>query len=138
MNTPPESVSAQRRSGYILVAGGLAVLIGGIAYVAYLGAAFPSHLGPVLPAVILILFGYRNISANRSGEAVTDERRQRMMMKAGNIAFWTLCSVIVLDTFLQVSPDEGVRTVYAAIALGAFALGLVLAKYTNDPLSNHG
>lgn len=123
------SSATSRQIGYVLILGAVVVLAGGVLYTALQGGPPLSYLGPVIPAGILFVVGYRTVRADRRDTVVTDERRKMLLARAGNVAFWLFINAIVLDVFLQLTPEEGLRTVYVAIGLGSFVVGLLLVTF---------
>lgn len=88
----------------LFIGGGVAVSLSSLPLVSYLGV--------ILPAGILVFFGYRAVSAGRERKALGDERTSELYGRVGINSFWMLMIVINMDMVFQVFPQDIDSVIY--------------------------
>lgn len=127
MSELPSNLRKQRQSGFVLLTGAAAILLGGFAVGQYYGIPPVAYLGLLVPIAILTFFGYRNLSATRSKKALHDERTVELHGKVGLNSFWWLMSIILFDNAFGIFPEDGAATLY--IFAGLIVYGLYFGYY---------
>ncbi|RRJ28102.1 hypothetical protein [Halocatena pleomorpha] len=122
MSGNKSSISNQKRNGYIMLVGVVVVLIGSVLTIQYYNLPTLSYLGALIPASILLLFGYRTTSASLDGKALGDERTSELYSKAGLNAFWLLITIIIIDDMARILPRDISRSIYIISAVIIYAL----------------
>lgn len=112
----------QKRSGYVLLAGAVATLIGGGLALQYYEAPTESYVGLLVPVVILGAFGIRTVAAGNSEKAIGDERTEKLHGRVSINAFWWLMAILMIDSAFGIYPTESVRLLYAVTGLAVYAL----------------
>lgn len=128
MSELPSNLKQQKRVGYVLLAGAVAILIGSIAIFQYYNFPPISYLGPLVPFVILVVFGYRAVSASNERKALGDERTAELLGKASINAFWWLIGILLIDGTFTIFPDEA-NNLYIFSGLVIYALYYVYYRY---------
>lgn len=129
MTELPENIQRQKRNGYLMLAGAVFAFSVTAATVQYYSLSPIGYLGGLVPAGILVFFGYRAISAGRERKALGDERTQQLYGKVGINSFWILMSVIMAnDTFNFISEGDA-STAYIYVGLISFGLYFVYYRY---------
>ncbi|ELY54761.1 hypothetical protein [Natronolimnohabitans innermongolicus] len=127
MSELPTNIERQKRNGYVMIAGAAILLLGGAVVVGVSSLPPVSFFGLLVPASILVFFGYRAVSAGRDRKALGDERTAKLHGKVGVNAFWMLLFVILADGTFAIFPREGASTAY--IFSGLFLYGAYLVYY---------
>lgn len=122
------NLGQQKRFGYVLLAGAVAILIGSFALVQYYNFPPISYLGPLIVAIILVVFGYRAVSASNDRKVLGDERTAELLRKASTNAFWWLIGILLIDTSFTVFPDEA-NGLFISSAMAIYALSSVYYIY---------
>ncbi|MGQ3330438.1 hypothetical protein [Halorubrum sp. FL23] len=128
MSELPSNLKRQKRVGYGLLAGAVAILIGSIAVFQYYDFPPISYIGPLVPFVIVVFFGYRAVSASYNRKALGDERTAELLTKAGTNAFWWLIGMLLIDSTFTIFPDEA-NNLYIFVGLAVYALYYVYYRY---------
>lgn len=100
-----------------------------VATVQYYALSPISYLGGLVPAGILVFFGYRAVSAGHERKALGDERTQKLYGKVGINSFWILMSVIIVDTTFSIFPEDSAPSIYIWIGLICYGLYFVYYRY---------
>lgn len=129
MSELPSNLKRQKRAGYVLLAGAVAILIGSIAVFQYYDVPPIGYLGPLVPVVILVAFGYRAVSASNDRKALGDERTVELYNRTGHNAFWWLISIILADDFFNIFPEEGAGFIYLIIGMMIYFIYVVYYRY---------
>lgn len=116
------NIAQQKRSGYVLLTGAVATLIGGVLAFQYYDVPTVSYVGLLVPVVILGTFGVRAVSAGNSERAIGDERTQKLHGRVSINAFWWLVSILFIDSVFGVYPTEGTGLLYAATGLTVYVV----------------
>jgi len=87
------------------------------------------YLGGLVPAGILVFFGYRAVSAGRERKALGDERTAKLYGKVGLNSFWILMSVLIVDMAFSIFPEDSATSIYVWIGLACYGLYFVYYRY---------
>jgi len=129
MSEPPENIQRQKRNGYLMLVGAVFTFGVTVARVQYYELSPISYLGGLVPAGILVFFGYRAVSTGRERKALGDERTQQLYGRVGINSFWILMSVIVVDMTFSVFPEDSATVIYVWIGLACYGLYFFYYRY---------
>lgn len=129
MSNSFSNIERQKRTGYVLVVGAAVILLGSIPVLLYYDGPPVFYLGMLVPASILVFFGYRRISAGREQQALQDERTVEIYRKAGSTSFWWLIAILFADDWFSFFPDEGIQILSVIFGMAIYFLHYVYYRY---------
>lgn len=129
MSELPANIERQKQYGYLMLASAAMILIAGIVAVWLSSLHIVGFLGFLIPVSLMVIFGYRALSAARNQKALADERTIELYGEVGLNSFWTLMAIIMFDDMLNIFPLEDARSAYILIGLSVYGLFFVYYRY---------
>ena len=129
MSELPENIQQQKLIGYVMLVGALFAFGVTAATVQYYSLSPISYLGGLVPAGILVFFGYRAVSASNNRKALGDERTTELFGKVSINAFWWLMAIILIDGTFNIFPGEGSNNLFIFSGLAIYGLYYVYYRY---------
>ncbi|WP_198668077.1 hypothetical protein [Saliphagus sp. LR7] len=129
MSNTFSNIERQKRTGYVLVAGAPVILLGSIPVLLYYDVPPVFYLGMLVPASILVFFGYKRISAGRNHQALQDERTAELYRKSGSTSFWWLIGIVYADASFDIFPDEGAQILSVICGMAIYGIHYTYYRY---------